>query len=105
VACYFGDLDVMLDHSKTVIISILLQVINLDTYLLHERRKDEKLVEDKTSKVFTNREAGSGHTAFQSQSNLGKGIGSEKDYLRRTGTRISLTCRHVPKVYKNFLRL
>jgi hypothetical protein len=28
-----------------------------------------------------------------------------KGILRRTGTRVSLTCRHVSKVQKNFLRL
>ena len=62
--------------------------MNLDAYLSH---KDEKRAEDMPVK-----EVGVGS---------GKGKGSEKHVLRRTGTRVSLTCRHVPKVYKNLLRL
>lgn len=64
------------------------KVVNLDAFRTHERGKT--LADD-------------GRTV--SQSILGKGIVSDKGYLQRTGTRISLTCRHVPKVYKNLLRL
>ena len=71
--------------------------MNLDAYRSYERRKDGKLVENIGAKDVTN--------MGTSQPNLEKGIGSDKDFLRRTGTRVSLTCRHVPKVYKNLLRL
>jgi hypothetical protein len=72
---------------------------------LNEKRKDEKLAEGIVVEGLTKRETDSEHTAFQSQLNLGKGIGSEKDFCRRTGIGDLLTRRHVPKVYKNLLRL
>jgi len=63
------------------------KVVNLDSYLSHKRGKNLRLAED------------------MPHLNLGKGVDSETGFLTRTGTRISLTCRHVPKVYKNLLRL
>ncbi|KAG0558732.1 hypothetical protein KC19_10G049600 [Ceratodon purpureus] len=77
------------------------KVMNLDAYRLHERRKDGKQAENIAVKR-TDRETGK---RTDRETGSGKGIGSEKDFLRRTGTRVSLTCRHVPKVYKNLLRL
>lgn len=59
------------------------KVVNLDAYLSHVSSRNDGIAED---------------------SRLGD-VAEEKDMLRRTGTRVSLTCRHVPKVYKNFLRL
>ena len=70
----------------------------MNAYLAQVERNAPEEAEDAIVKDWMKGEGGA------QDASKGKGM-RNKSILRRTGTRVSLTCRNVSRVHKNILRL